>query len=121
MINTSNVTHSVIAVILQVVLAPLAYLVVGDVQLALLLSGTAAVAVFVGREYGQIERKSINQANQRLRNKHGEGNFIEINITRMRPHWHAFKAGLWTLDHFMDILLPLIACVLVLAAGGLIK
>ena len=106
MINATNIQHAVIALVLQGLLAPLAWLAVNDIPLSLLLSGTAATAVFVGREYGQVERKSINQANQKLRNKFGEGNFQEINITRMKPHWHAFRKGLWTLDHFMDMIAP---------------
>ena len=120
MINATNIQHAVIALILQVVLVPVAWLVVEDLPLALLISGTAAVAGFIGREYGQVERKSINQANQKLRNKYGEGNFQEINITRMKPHWHAFRRDLWTLDHYMDMLAPAVVCIAVVLISHLV-
>ena len=106
MINKTNINHGIFALVIQLVLAPLAWLVVKDIQMALLLAGTVASSVFIGREYGQVERKAMNRMNTVLTNKHGVGNFTPHTLSTMYP-WHVFRPSLWVLDHYMDMLFPI--------------
>ena len=92
--NRTNFDHAVIAVIIQFALWPI---------LGLYSSGIFAVAVFIGREYAQVEYK--------VRDDTG------ISLTNMMP-WHIMKMKYFTLDGFLDWFIPAIFCFCIAALAG---
>ena len=100
-INKTNINHGVLALVVQLLLVVPAWYVVGILSgspwaLAFLVSGVAAVCIFIGREYGQVENKVKNRTGRTL--------------SDMYP-WHVFAPNLWTLDHYMDIVFPILVTV----------
>lgn len=94
--NKTNFEHGFIAVIIQI---PLAFLI------GWWAAGAVAVAVFVGREYGQVEYK--------VRARTGRS------LTDMMP-WHVLNAKYWSLDAVLDMVVPVVMCSSVAFIAGVL-
>lgn len=86
MFNKTHLEHIVIALLIQLALWSL---------VGLEAAGLFAVAIFIGREYAQVEYK--------VRDRTGRS------LTNMMP-WHVMKLKYWSADAVLDWVCPAIAC-----------
>lgn len=95
--NFTNLTHALLAVACQLVVATSLWLVGIDFSTACAMGGLLAVGFYFGREVAQSE------------NKVGRD-----------PWWIGFDMRLWSVDALCDFLFPVVACAVVVLVSILI-
>lgn len=95
--NITNLTHALLAVVCQLVVAAALWIVGIDFTTACAMGGLLAVGFYWGREVTQAEAKAGGT-----------------------PWWIGFDFRLWSLDSIFDLALPVGACLLVLLLAWLL-
>lgn len=89
--NITNLTHALLAVVCQLVVAAALWIVGIDFTTACAMGGLLAVGFYLGREVTQAEAKAGGT-----------------------PWWVGFDFRLWSLDSIFDLAVPVGACLLLL-------
>lgn len=100
--NRTNFVHALFALAIQALVLMVCRL--SGIALGEWLGAALAIGFFAGREYAQVEYK--------VRDRTG------LPIADMMP-WHVVRPGMWSLDARLDLLFPVVACVLLAIVIGL--